>query len=96
MKTIKIIEFDWDEGNRDKNYKKHKVSFKEAEEVFFNQPLKVFKDKKHSQIEKRFIALGRTDNGRKLFIVFTIRKNKLRVISARDQSRKERKIYEKK
>jgi len=96
MKAIKIIGFDWDEGNKDKNYQKHKVSFKEAEEVFFNRPLKVFKDKKHSQVEERFIALGKTDSGRKLFIAFTIRKKKLRVISARDQSRKERKIYEKK
>jgi len=96
MKTIKIVEFDWDRGNRDKNYQKHKVSFKEAEDVFFNRPLKVFKDKKHSQVEERFIALGKSDSGRKLFITFTIRRNKLRVISARDQSRKERKIYEKK
>jgi len=96
MKTVKIIEFDWDEGNRDKNYQKHKVSFKEAEEIFFNRPLKIFKDKKHLQVEERFIALGKTDNGRKLFIAFTIRKNKLRIISARNQSRKERKIYEKK
>jgi len=96
MKTIKIVEFDWDRGNRDKNYQKHKVSFKEAEDVFFNRPLKVFKDKKHSQVEERFIALGKSDSERKLFITFTIRRNKLRVISARDQSRKERKIYEKK
>jgi len=96
MKTIKITEFDWDERNRDKNYKKHKVNIKESEEVFFNRPLKVFKDKKHSHVEERFIAFGKTDAGRKLFIAFTIRKNKLRVISARDQSRKERKIYEKK
>lgn len=91
----KIIGFDWDEGNKEKNWQKRKVNFREAEEIFFNTPLKIFKDKKHSQNEERFVALGKTDKGRKLFAVFTIRKNKLRIISIRDQSKKERKTYEK-
>ncbi|MFP7755658.1 BrnT family toxin [Thermodesulfobacteriota bacterium B35] len=86
--------FEWDEGNRDKNWIKHKVSNSESEEVFFNQPLIINFDKKHSETEIRFYALGHTDLKRKLFIVFTIRNNKIRVISARDMSKKERKIYE--
>ena len=90
-----IVGFDWDSGNIDKNTKKHKVSNFECEEVFFNQPLLTFVDDKHSQKEKRFYILGRTLQNRKLFIVFTIRNNKIRTISARDMSRKERKIYEK-
>ena len=41
-------EFDWDEGNRDKNWRKHKVEWKEGEEVFANEPIKIFKDIRHS------------------------------------------------
>jgi uncharacterized DUF497 family protein len=86
--------FEWDEGNKDKNWLKHKVSNSECEEIFFNQPLIVHFDKNHSTSETRFYALGHTDLTRKLFIVFTLRNRKIRVISARDMSRKERKIYE--
>ena len=89
-----IVGFDWDEGNKQKNWKKHLVDFRECEEVFFNQPLLINEDTKHSSQEKRFYVLGRSDIGRTLFLVFTIRSNKIRVISARDQSKKERKIYE--
>ena len=86
--------FEWDEGNKDKNWIKHKVSNSECEEIFFNQPLIVNFDEKHSKEEARFYALGHTDLHRKLFIVFTIRDKRIRVISARDMSKKERKIYE--
>ena len=86
--------FEWDEGNRDKNWIKHQVSNSECEEIFFNHPILINIDKKHSKTEVRFYALGHTDLNRKLFIVFTIRNNKIRVISARDMSKKERKIYE--
>ncbi len=86
--------FDWDEGNRDKNKEKHGVTTEECEQVFFNQPLFVSVDYKHSEEEPRFFVLGHTDLGRRLFIVFTVRNNKIRVISARDMSKKERKIYE--
>lgn len=88
--------FDWDKGNIDKNWKKHKVYFKEAEEVFFNRPLKVFLDKKHSEREKRFVALGVTNLKRRLTIIFMLRKESIRIISARNQSKKERGEYEKK
>jgi len=89
-----IVGFDWDEGNKQKNWEKHQVDFRECEEVFFNQPLLINEDAKHSSQEKRFYVLGRSDIGRTLFMVFTLRNNKIRVISARDQSKKERKIYE--
>ncbi len=86
--------FEWDDGNRDKNWIKHKVSNSECEQIFFNQPLIVHFDVKHSDMEDRFYALGHTDLNRKLFVVFTIRNKKIRIISARDMSKKERKIYE--
>lgn len=81
--------FDWDEGNLDKNLLKHDVDFWEAEEVFFNRPLVVHPDAAHSTSEPRFIALGRTDAGRRLFLVFTLRKTLIRVISIRDMTHRE-------
>jgi len=93
-KLLKATNFEWDEGNIDKNWIKHGVSPFECEQMFFNQPLVVTDDIKHSEQEQRFYALGRTDANRLLFVVFTVRKNMIRVISARDMSPKERKIYE--
>ena len=87
--------FEWGEGNLMKNLEKHGVTAGECEQVFFNRPLIAGNDEKHSQIEMRFFALGHTDSGRLLFVVFTIRNNLVRVISARDMNRKERKVYEK-
>lgn len=87
--------FEWDDGNRTKNWIKHQVSTSECEEVFFNLPLLLADDAKHSQQEKRYYVLGQTNAGRTLFISFTIRTNKICVISARDMSRKEREIYAK-
>lgn len=75
------IGFDWDAGNQDKNWRKHFVTYTECEQIFFNEPLLLFEDNKHSHTETRNYALGRTDNGRKLLIVFTIRKKLIRVIS---------------
>ena len=85
--------FDWNEGNTSKNWLKHKVTPSECEQVFFNQPLVVMNDLKHSKKETRYYALGQTDLNRTLFIVFTVRNNMIRVISARNMSRKERKVY---
>ncbi len=86
--------FQWDEGNADKNWERHQVTCGECEEVFFNEPLVAVPDSAHSQRESRCFALGRTSADRHLFLVFTIRERAIRVISARDMSRKERKIYE--
>jgi uncharacterized DUF497 family protein len=85
--------FDWDKGNIEKNWERHKVSFIECEEVFFNEPLIVQADEVHSITENRYYALGRTNDERYLFIASTIRANKIRVISARDMSKRERRIY---
>jgi uncharacterized DUF497 family protein len=86
--------FQWDAGNLDKNWDLHRVSRGESEQVFFNRPILVVADHQHSQGEARYAALGRTNDGRRLFVVFTIREETLiRVISARDQSREERRIY---
>ena len=83
--------FHWDEGNAAKNWIKHSVSQGECEEVFFNTPLLVVVDQAHSRAESRHYALGQTDAGRGLFVVFTVRGDLIRVISARDMSRQERK-----
>jgi len=85
--------FEWDEGNAVKNRIRHQVAQSECEQVFFNEPLIVANDVKHSDREKRWFVLGQTDSGRLLFLVFTIRKNMIRVISARDMNKKERRIY---
>lgn len=91
-----ITGFDWDEGNRRKSADKHQVSQSEAEQVFFNQPLLVLQDEKHSGTEIRLHALGKTDEGRLLHITLTLRGHQtlIRVISARDMHRKERAVYE--
>ena len=85
--------FEWDEGNAEKNWIRHQVSRNECEQVFFNEPLIVADDIKHSAYEKRWYLLGRTDSARLLFIVFTIRKNLIRIISARDMNKNERETY---
>ncbi len=91
----KVIGFEWDEGNSRKN-EQHGVSMVEAEQVFFNSPLLVLPDPRHSEAELRFHSLGRTHEGRRLHITFALRDagQFIRVISARDMHRKERVIYE--
>ena len=91
----KIEGFEWDEGNSDKNQKKHQVSRRECEEIFFNQPLLMLPDPTHSQKEQRYHALGHTDHDRFLFLTFTVRRDLIRVISARSMSKKEKIFYEK-
>lgn len=91
-----IVGFDWDSGNSRKSAKKHDVSQSEAEQLFFNVPLLLLSDSKHSQKETRYHALGKTDTARQLHVTFTLRSvgTLIRVISARDMHRKERAIYE--
>lgn len=94
LNLTSITGFDWDDGNSNKNLEKHGVSRSEQEQVFTNQPLLLRFDEKHSKEEVRYFALGKTNNERRLFVVFTIREDKIRVISARDMNRKERGVYE--
>lgn len=91
-----IVGFDWDEGNSRKSAAKHSVSQTDAEQMFFNEPLLILEDDKHSMREPRFHALGRTDDSRPLHISFTLRREAtlIRVISARDMHKKERVQYE--
>lgn len=85
--------FEWDRGNLAKNKFSHRVDARECEEVFFNRPLFISDDEKHSKNEKRFYALGKSNSERNLFVAFTTKKSLIRVISARDMSRKERLCY---
>jgi len=89
------IGFQWDGGNSGKNLVRHGVADWECEQLFFNEPLLVLGDLKHSIAEKRWAAFGRTDAGRRLVVVFTKRGKLIRVISARDMTRRERSFYEK-
>ena len=81
--------FEWDEGNIDKNYKKHGISSNEAEESFLDEKALILKDIRHSQKEKRYILIGKTEERKILFIVFTLRKKRTRIISVRKANRKE-------
>jgi uncharacterized protein len=87
--------FQWDPGNTRKSVAKHGVSQSEAEQIFFNEPLLLLDDARHSEFEPRFHALGLTDDGRRLHVTFTVRDQGrlIRVISARDMSRTERTHY---
>ena len=93
-RLLRCTGFDWDEANAPKIWEKHDVSPMECEQVFFNLPLVAGHDEKHSGTETRYFVLGQSDAGRRLFVVVTVREDRLRVISARDMSRKERKVYE--
>lgn len=86
--------FQWDEGNTEKNWVQHQVSQGEAEQVFFNRPLVVVEGEQRTERTRRYYALGHTDARRLLFIVFTIRADRIRVISARPMSRREPRVYE--
>jgi len=87
--------FQWDLGNSGKSGAKHGVTQSEAEESFFNHPVVVVADTRHSMTEPRFAMHGVTNAGRALTIIFTVRGALVRVISARNMSRRERREYEK-
>lgn len=97
VKTKKILAnctgFEWDQGNITKNWERHDVSNVECEQIFFNKPLIVKRDKAHSTNENRYYALGRTNMNRLLFAVFAVRDDKVRIISARDMTDAEKERY---
>jgi uncharacterized DUF497 family protein len=88
------LAFEWDDGNAEKNRARHGVLRSECEELFGAAPLLLFEDAAHSRSEPRWFALGRTRTGRGLYAVFTIRGSRIRIVSARDMSRKERRVYD--
>lgn len=95
LNLIEFSGFDWDDGNMRKSWLKHQVFNSECEEVFFNHPLLLLSDQKHSQSERRIHALGHTNYNRLLFVAFTLRGDLVRIISARPMNKKEKIIYEK-
>ena len=94
LKLDEIVGFDWDDGNRYKDEQKHGLKWQLIEEIFFNEPLFLPEDQKHSRDECRCFALGHTDDAEYLFVVFTKRGKLIRVISARKMNKKERRAYE--
>ena len=92
----KIKRFEWDKGNIDKSYIKHGITPNEAEEIFLDKDILLLEDIKHSEKEARFEAIGKITKGDILFLAFTIRKDKIRIISARKANQKERRRYEQK
>jgi uncharacterized protein len=96
VKLPDVLSFEWDTGNEQKNWLKHKVTSEEAEEPFFSDDYIILEDKPHSRGgEERFILLGKTTQEKLLLMVFTIRGKKIRIISARVANRKEVGFYEK-
>ncbi len=90
-----IVGFEWDKGNINKNEDKHGLKWTAIEEVFFNEPLLIVEDFKHSLNECRCVALGKNNFNDLITVIFTIRNKHIRVISARTMSKKERIIYDK-
>jgi uncharacterized protein len=92
----RVITFEWDRWNLQKNEIKHGVSRTEAESAFFDQDYRLFEDVRHSApLEKRYILYGRSLENRVLMVGFTLRGSRVRIITARPASRKERGIYDK-
>jgi hypothetical protein len=96
MKTLpEPIAFLWDRGNSGKSERRHGVPDREAEEPFFDKKKIIYRDALHSIAEERFILLGKTKTKRLLYVVFTYRSVKIRIISARKTNKKEVVFYEK-
>ncbi|MBV8631257.1 MAG: BrnT family toxin [Silvibacterium sp.] len=91
--TDRCVGFDWDEWNITKNWVRHRVTPEEAEDIFFHEPRLLLADIGHSRTERRYQVIGETRDGRRLVVVFTVRKNLIRVISARDLNRREHEAY---
>lgn len=90
----RIIGFEWDKWNVDKSYKKYGITPNETEEVFLDEKVTIKKDFEHQEQEERFIAIGKTTENKILFVVFTMRKDKIRIISGRVANKKEKEVYQ--
>ena len=86
--------FEWDEGKAKLNFQRHKVSFEEGKTIFNDPVLFTFLDKEHSLDEERFINIGFSANGRILVLTHTERQDKIRIISCRRATERERRFYE--
>lgn len=90
------IEFEWDAAKATSNLNKHGVSFEQAETVFADPYAWIIDDPDHSDDEERAIIIGHSDKPQLLFVSFATRGNRIRIISTRPATRKERKDYEEK
>jgi hypothetical protein len=89
-----MIEFEWDPRKAVNNLKKHGISFTEAGTVFGDEFAITVSDPDHFDDEDRFITIGRSNRRRLLIVSHTDRADKIRIISARELTRAERKAYE--
>ena len=86
--------FEWDKGNIDKSYEKHGITPNESEEAFLDEEALILRDITHSsRVEQRYILIGKNRSEKLLFVVFTTRGKKIRIISARAANKKEEKQY---
>lgn len=90
------MEFEWDPNKAARNLKKHKVSFQEAATIFNDLLSMTFIDPDHSIEENRYITIGLSHSRRLVIMSHTNRGDRIRIISAREATRKERKYYEEK
>jgi uncharacterized DUF497 family protein len=86
--------FEWDVAKASKNFLSHRVLFTDAATAFFDQDAIYYKDEEHSDDEERYIVIGRSQRDRQLFIVHVYRGVRVRIISARTASQRERSVYE--
>jgi len=89
-----MIEFEWDPNKADANEAKHGISFFEACEVFEDVHSSTVKDPDHSQEEERYLIFGISRGGKYLVVSYTERNDRIRLISARQMTPRERKAYE--
>ena len=89
-----MLNFEWDETKNESNVEKHGVDFKEAATIFADSFSYTFDDPAHSDEEPRFLTFGLTSTGKLLLVSHTDREDNIRIISARELTKKERKFYE--
>ena len=89
------VSFVWDERKDRQNQKQHGVSFEEAQSVFFDDAAREFFDPDHSEVEQRFLLVGRSYRLRVLLICHCYRESEsvIRIISARRATNRERTVY---
>ncbi len=88
------MKFEWDPGKNQSNLEKHGVAFEEARTVFDDILAIIIDDRFHSTLEKREIIVGQSSRYRLLYVVFSERENRIRIISARQLTSAERRRYE--
>jgi len=88
------VRFEWDPEKAVHNHEKHGVTFEEAQTVFEDDLFIIFGDPDHSMNENRYLIMGQSKSGQLLVVSYTERSRRIRLISARPATRRERKVYE--